>query len=370
MGCRISDNNSLWNDGIVPFEINNVDFPVDTDNRAAVQNAINQWNTRSNIQLVARNGERDYVVFRTAATSCSSPVGRRGGEQSVSCALGAGFNMGSIIHEIGHAVGLWHEQSREDRNNFVTINSANIQATEVSQFEQHITDGDDLFTYDYGSIMHYGRLAFSMNGLDTITPTDPVAVIGQRNALSDGDLAASNFMYPDNRFGNLADGRPFWIGNFSRADRAEILFYYPGDGNWWLGSHDANQSIGDRLRWTFAGNTHGANPGDPDFGSGHITRQPNWIGNFSRADRAEILFYYPGDGNWWLGSHDGNQLRWTSAGNTLGFGQIWDGRPFWIGDFNGNGRADVLFYYPGDGNWWLGSHDGNSLQWTFVDRVV
>ena len=42
-------------------------------------------------------------------------------------------------------------------------------------------------------------------------------------------------------------------------------------------------------------------------------------------------------------------------GNTFGFGHgINDGRPFWIGDFTGDGKADVLFYYPGDDNWWLG----------------
>ena len=50
------------------------------------------------------------------------------------------------------------------------------------------------------------------------------------------------------------------------------------------------------------------------------------------------------------------QLVWCFGGQHAGFGHaINDGRPFWIGDFNGDGRADVLFYYPGDDNWWLGS---------------
>ena len=115
------------------------------------------------------------------------------------------------------------------------------------------------------------------------------------------------------------------------------MFYYPGDDNWWLGSHDGSQ-----LQWSLAGNTAG-------FGHGINDGRPFWIGNFSKSDRAEVLFYYPGDDNWWLGSHDGSQLQWSLAGNTVGFGHgIDDGRPFWIGDFNGNGRADVLFYYPGD----------------------
>ena len=147
--------------------------------------------------------------------------------------------------------------------------------------------------------------------------------------------------------GNLSDGRPFWAGNFSRPDRADVLFHYPGDKNWWLGSHPGPDG---EIAWTFAGNTAGF--GDLPLGC------PTWAGNFSRPDRAEILFHYPGDKNWWLGTHDGNQLAWTFAGNTADFGDLPLGCPTWVGDFNGNGRADVLFHYPGDKNWWLGAHPG------------
>ena len=159
-------------------------------------------------------------------------------------------------------------------------------------------------------------------------------------------------------FGPLGDGRPIWMGNFSGAGRDEVLFYFPGDDNWWLGTHN-----GAELAWSHVGNTAG-------FGSGINDGRPFWVGSFSGAGRDEVLFYFPGDDNWWLGTHNGTELAWTWAGNTAGFGHgINDGRPFWVGDFNGDGRDDVLFYFPGDGNAWLGSHQGGAFAWSVAGDV-
>ena len=145
----------------------------------------------------------------------------------------------------------------------------------------------------------------------------------------------------------INDGRPFWIGDFNGDGRADILFYFPGDDNWWLGTFSSGSN---QLNWSLAGNTKG-------FGHGINDGRPFWIGDFNGDGRADILFYFPGDDNWWLGTFAaGNQLQWKLAGNTKGFGHgINVGRPFWIGDFNGDSKDDVLFYFPGDDNWWLGT---------------
>lgn len=160
-------------------------------------------------------------------------------------------------------------------------------------------------------------------------------------------------------FGNLADGRPFWIADFNGDGRDEILFYSPGDDNWWLATR-----AGTQLGWSLVGNTAG-------FGHAINDGRPFWAGRFVRGDRDSVLFYYPGDDNWWVGTVDNGQLQWSLAGNTRGFGHaINDGRPFWTGDFDGDGRTDMLFYYPGDDNWWHGRFVGTTLVWSLAGNTA
>ncbi|MGH3613672.1 MAG: M12 family metallopeptidase [Pseudonocardia sp.] len=204
-----------WPNALMPYVIS-----AALPNRARVTDAIAHWVSKTNMRFVERTAanaaQYPNWVEVIPSDGCWSQVGMRGGRQEIGLAGGCGF--GATVHEFGHAWGLWHEQSREDRNSFVTINWANIEAGKEHNFNQHISDGDDVGPYNYGSIMHYGRFAFSKNNQPTIEPTQAGAVIGQRDGLSADDIAAVHFIYQTWHYNLTVDqvyathhGRNAWV---------------------------------------------------------------------------------------------------------------------------------------------------------------
>ncbi|XP_029209556.1 zinc metalloproteinase nas-4-like [Acropora muricata] len=192
---------SRWPNGEIPYV---VDRDLATKTKREIRKALRHWKRKTCLNFRhKRDGDRDYIRF-VDELGCWSYVGRAGGEQKVSIGPGCEF-MGTIIHEIGHAVGFWHEQSRLDRDQYIRIQKENIQTNAMDQFNKmpkKVLDSMN-YEYDYFSIMHYGTRFFSKNGKATIKIRKKGrrigAEIGQRNGLSWIDIAQVNAMYNCNK---------------------------------------------------------------------------------------------------------------------------------------------------------------------------
>ncbi len=206
-------------------------------NKNRVYDAIAHWEKYTNLRFIKRTNQTAYVNFRKGS-GCSSSVGRTGGKQNIN--LANGCSTGNTIHEIGHAIGLWHEQSRKDRNSYVTVNFGNIQSGKSHNFKTYVQRGMDgteyTSTLDFGSIMMYGPYSFSKNGQPTITKKNGSTYSVQRNALSWNDRVGISKMYPYKPCGSQ-DCIPFnpnnlrivrnSSGTYSIADGSHYVFSAP-----------------------------------------------------------------------------------------------------------------------------------------------
>ncbi|MEM8565572.1 MAG: M12 family metallopeptidase [Bacteroidota bacterium] len=188
----ISGPNKRWVGGIVPYTIE-----AGNRKRQVILEAIDHINSNTNVCLMERDEENDFVEFIMAG-GCSSEVGRQEGKQVIS--VGRCQGMGNIVHEIGHTIGMFHEHARTDRDDHVIILESNIKEGEEENFQKYIDrgfNGQDLGKYDYRSIMHYGDRAFSIDRRrkKTILTKPRNIPIGQRDRLSVKDINAINSIY-------------------------------------------------------------------------------------------------------------------------------------------------------------------------------
>lgn len=173
-------------------------YVVETDPENRVPAAIESFNQlmAGMFRAVPRSTETDYVAFSLTVSdggiTCFSSVGRIGGRQTIgghrSCSTGV------LLHEIGHALGLFHEQQRGDHPGWVSVDLAAVDPSRASNYRA-ATNQRDVGSYDYGSLMHYAPTAFSKTGVPVMESIPPGIAFGQRAGFSRGDVDALRRLY-------------------------------------------------------------------------------------------------------------------------------------------------------------------------------
>ncbi|MBC8165825.1 MAG: DUF4214 domain-containing protein [Bryobacteraceae bacterium] len=235
---------SLWPGGVIPYVIE-----AALPNQARVLDAISHWNTRTGIRIIPRTSQSDYVLFRPSG-GCNSYVGRVGGLQEINLAPGCG--KGTVIHEIGHAAGMWHEHQRPDRDRYLTINTANADTAELfSVYPQQLQSDLVLSPYDFSSIMHYWG-ATGFNGkvvIDTVPSGIPLG--GESLTAHDVDAIQRRYLFTANSF--TVDSNP--PGLQVKVDG--LVVAAPATFNWSAGSAHTLEAVSGQLtdgghsRWMF-----------------------------------------------------------------------------------------------------------------------
>lgn len=183
-----TDQLALWKSQVIPYDFS-TDFPA--PNRASVLAAISQLQENTNLCFVTRRNESSWIKF-----SRYSGFASHANLENNTVSLNA-IDSTTVIHEIGHLLGMVHEHQRPDRGQHIAIHYQNIMPGWEFAFDIIPAVPDALLShpYDMKSIMHYPSWAFSKNGASTITDVG-WNQLEQNRVLSAGDTSFLNQVYP------------------------------------------------------------------------------------------------------------------------------------------------------------------------------
>ena len=187
-----------WPGGIIPYYYEAEDQPLDAQLRAIMEEAITTMNEQTNVCWVPAGNRSGSAVriFKSEENYNYATLGYSSGRSTNDLAM-ISKSVGIGLHEMAHSMGIWHEQQRPDRDQYVEVDLQQVEAG----FEHNFTiaaPAED-FTYetpyDLNSIMHYPAFAFARGVLPTVIRVDGQRIANNRDTLTRYDIQQVNSMY-------------------------------------------------------------------------------------------------------------------------------------------------------------------------------
>lgn len=386
--CTMATFGQRWFNAVVPYDF---DASIAAARQTTILKALHAWEELTPLRFVRRTVETDFVRF-TGGRGCSSYVGRQGGMQYITLqdeASGTCMTQDIIMHEVGHAVGLWHEQSRTDRDAWVTVDLCYVQAGKEHNFNRE--SSYPVGAYDSKSIMHYASGAFRSSlrvDVPSCVTVPPKPTNGWPITNKDGSLITpSTFPTATDALGIGSLYGHVTRKDFNKDGRADLLWHNGTTGTtqvWFMSgtsmasqaSIDPRYSVPDSSGWRLISNGDLNQDGKTDllWHNGSTGATQAWfmdgVTMFSQA-AVDPRYSVPDSSGWVLSAtgdlnYDGKvDLLWHHGGT--GVTQVWfmDGvtmasqtavdpryrrlgasgwRLSGTGDFNYDGKVDLLWH--------------------------
>ncbi|CAI8019322.1 Bone morphogenetic protein 1 homolog [Geodia barretti] len=183
----------LWPNARIPYKISPT---FDSYEQSLLYEAMRQWEARTCVRFYERPSTHNQsYAYYFKGGCCASYVGRQSVSYQQGISLGSGCTtISKYLHEIGHVIGFWHEQSRPDRDEYIRILTENMNPGTQSNFRIQEEIDSMGVGYDYNSIMHYSSTTFG-SGRTTLVAHDSSIPVGGAVELSELDILQANLLY-------------------------------------------------------------------------------------------------------------------------------------------------------------------------------